>query len=151
MKQQCMLALLVFFTILCGQSDIASGADAAKLGFGQQCPLVKCIPCPNDDYVIDKRGCQTCECNPCRFGQPLYKYPCGEGTNACVANKGLCKVSTAGIAYCCPKGRPGRCPPGPPPGVAILCAQPTCNNDYDCAIGQKCCNPCSACANVTLY
>ena len=151
MKQQCMLALLVFFTILCGQSDTASVADGATLGSGQKCPLFKCTVCPNDNYVIDEGGCQTCECNPCRFGQPLYKYPCGEGKNVCGANKGLCKVGTADLAYCCPKERPGCCPPGPPPGVKIFCPISTCDNDYQCPIGQKCCSPCSRCANATLY
>ena len=150
MKQQSMLSLLVFVTILCGQSDTAPGRSDDTIANVQQCPLVRCAgPCPNG-FVINERGCQTCECNPCRFGQPLYKYPCGGGKNICGANKGLCKVGTADIAYCCPKERPGCCPPGPDPSVA-LCLPAKCKSDYDCPVGKKCCAPCFSCVNATLY
>lgn len=58
----------------------------------QPCPYaIRCIePCPNG-YSINKLGCLTCECNPCRFGQPLYKLPCEKGQGTCKTNNDLCK------------------------------------------------------------
>lgn len=114
------------------------------------CTPIFCFnQCPNG-FVLDQNGCQTCDCNPCRFGQPLYNSPCGQGQNLCAANKGLCKVSTFDNAYCCPNERPGGCPATANPTVA-LCPRSKCNTDFDCSVGRKCCGWCKQCVNATVF
>ncbi|CAF0862191.1 unnamed protein product [Rotaria sordida] len=104
-------------------------------------------PCPYG-YIFDKFNCNTCECNPCKLGQPLRKYSCKKGRYSCSRRKGICTVSTQGNLHCCPLKRSGSCPPSPHPSV-VLCLPVDCKNDGDCSIGQKCCKPCLRCTNVT--
>jgi hypothetical protein len=142
MKEQFILVLFLITESFCLPAAI-DGTIAIK----QPCPLVKCIgPCPNG-FIKNKFGCQTCECNPCKFDQPWNKYTCGQGLNTCSANNGLCKISTADFSYCCPYEKPGCCPPGPDPAV-VLCLPATCKTDNDCSKGQKCCGPCMQCVDA---
>lgn len=114
------------------------------------CPVLRCtIVCPNK-FVIDQNGCPTCECNPCRFGQPLLNVPCGQGQGQCGSSTGLCKVSNLDRAYCCSSERPGSCPQGPNSAV-VLCPRKRCETDYNCPNRQKCCGPCFTCVNATEY
>ena len=37
--------------------------DFSSLLFSlDQCPVFKCKPCPSGNYLVDKKGCQTCQC-----------------------------------------------------------------------------------------
>ena len=150
MQQKSILSLLVFAAIFFAQIFclVAQGEDIRVTPL--PCPLFKCISgCPYG-YVIDQNGCQTCECNPCQFGQPLYKFSCGQGQGQCSNNRGQCKFSAFDNAYCCPRERPGCCPPGPDPAL-VLCLPATCKHDFNCRVGQKCCGPCFQCVNATNY
>ena len=136
----------ILFVQLFNSAVPANAANTTRV----PCPLVKCVGgCPYK-YVIDKNGCQTCECNPCRFGQPLSSFPCGRGQGQCSNDRGLCKVSKSDNAYCCPGERSGCCPQGPNSAVA-LCAPAKCKTDFNCSVGQKCCGPCFTCVNATDY
>ena len=143
MKQQ-FIGILLFAVIFWVKSD------ADTITFRRPCPLIRCIAqnCENG-YIVNIYGCQTCECNPCKFGQPLFKFPCGQGQSQCTANKDLCKISNFDNAYCCPNERLGCCPPVPFPQT-FMCIEPDCTNDTDCKVGEKCCRPCSRCTNATL-
>lgn len=127
------------------------GMPNVKHTIQQSCPNVdKCIDSCPYGFIMSKDGCQTCECNPCRYGQPLYKSPCGRGKNTCTANNGLCKVNNADNAYCCPNERSGSCPSNLEESLT-LCSSSNCKNDFDCSIGKKCCGSCLQCVNATLY
>ncbi|CAF2064818.1 unnamed protein product [Rotaria magnacalcarata] len=140
-----------FSSVLCAKSDDANeNSNLNTLILHPICPLIKCIAqnCANG-FIVNQYGCTTCECNPCKFGQPLFQYPCGQGQRKCAANEGLCKVSQSDNAYCCPNEHGGCCPPVPFP-INFLCLIPNCKNDTQCQVGQKCCRPCSRCINATL-
>lgn len=101
-------------------------------------------------YTLDEFGCDMCECNPCRFGQPLNDVPCGQGQNQCAGRNGLCKVSTSDRAYCCPNERPGGCPVSSN-STTNSTSQPQCQTDFDCPAGRKCCGSPAKCLNATTF
>ena len=114
------------------------------------CTDIYCFnDCPRG-YIVNGDGCQTCECNPCRFGQPLSDVPCGQGQNQCTSNNGLCKVSTNDEAYCCPNERPGGCPVSAN-STTSSSSQPQCQTDFDCTAGRKCCGSPAKCVNATNF
>ncbi|CAF4228302.1 unnamed protein product [Rotaria sordida] len=151
MKKQFILILLFVIIIFYVQSTSLSKNSKDNSVSQKKCPyLPKCVsPCPYG-YIFDKFNCNTCECNPCKLGQPLRKYSCKKGRYryTCSRRKGICTVSTQGNLHCCPLKRSGSCPPSPHPSV-VLCLPVDCKNDGDCSIGQKCCKPCLRCTNVT--
>lgn len=99
-------------------------------------------------YII-RKGCPTCECNPCVYGQPLADVSCGNKENACSAVGGLCKLhSWYDKPYCCPKEHDGCCPPmaadkipDDDPEILFPCLA-QCDSDADCKDGEKCCGTC---------
>lgn len=150
MKSIYFVIILLLAFILCARAG--NSEENTKGDITSQihiCPLIRCLPglCENG-FIINQFGCTTCECNPCRFGQPLFRYPCGQGQGNCTAHGGLCKVRKFDHAYCCPNERDGCCPPIPFP-QNFFCLKPNCKNDAQCPTGQKCCRPCSRCANIT--
>lgn len=150
MQQQSLLGLLVFGVFLFAQSFSSPTAIDDLIANPSDCPQVRCAgPCLNG-FVINEKGCPTCECNPCRFGNPIHEIKCGTGLGKCTDNRGLCKVSALDNVYCCPNERPGCCPPGPDPAL-VLCLPAKCKNDFDCRAGRKCCGPCFTCVNATAY
>ncbi|UJR32254.1 hypothetical protein I4U23_019719 [Adineta vaga] len=98
-----MIFILLLGTIIFNVESLSLPAIPDEKVIGAKiCPQIKCIaPCPNG-FVINERGCSTCDCNPCKCGQPLHKYPCGQGQGVCSTVKGVCKVSIYDNAYCCP-------------------------------------------------
>lgn len=146
MRQQFTITLLVAIIFWAKSDDSNVKAEILR----PLCPLIRCLlPNCENGYIVNQYGCTTCECNPCKFGQPLFEYPCGQGQNSCVPNGGLCKVSNSDDAYCCPNEHPGCCPPISSPRV-VLCFKPNFQTDAQCEVGQKCCGPCLACVNVTI-
>lgn len=147
MRQQFIITLFVTIIFWAKSDDLTVKTDIKRPIL---CPLIRCIlpNCPNGN-IVNQYGCETCECNPCKFGQPLFQFPCGQGQNTCASNGGLCKISNSDNAYCCPNERPGCCPPVSFPRI-IFCVKSNCQTDAQCEVGQKCCAPCSICVNVTM-
>lgn len=88
MKHQCVMVLLSFAASLFLQLFIQTDVSNEKITIQSMCPNAdKCNnSCPNG-FIINKNSCVTCECNPCRFRQPLYNSPCGQGQNTCKTSK----------------------------------------------------------------
>lgn len=119
-----------------------------KISRKSNCPYaVKCSTQCENGYIFDKEGCQTCDCNPCQFRQPLVKYSCEQDKQTCPTKKCTCTTSSNGNAYCCPNEKLGPCPPSPDPSL-VLCLPADCSSDADCLVGQRCCDPCSRCTDI---
>jgi hypothetical protein len=139
--QQCILILLflteIFYVQVCSLPTVID----ETVVISQPCPLVKCAGPWLYGFIINKLGCQTCKRKPCKFGQPLYKYSCGQGLNTCSANNDHCKMSTNDFVYCCPSS---------PDLALVVCLPSSCKNDEDCSSEQKCCGPYSRCIDPIL-
>ena len=114
------------------------------------CPLLPCYFCLpyGNIYFGTTPPCHGCECNPCRYGQPLLNITCGDGSGSCAAAKGLCKINASDKVYCCPNEREGCCPPH---NSKTGSCRARCRYDSDCKVRQKCCGDCPrVCKNATL-
>lgn len=152
MKQTSIIILLFVGFILYVESKDTDVLDSGNsLKKKPPCPMIKCMArdCPYG-RVIDENGCNTCECNPCKFGQPDYVHLCGDydnGYRKCEPRYGTCKDSEYGNKYCCPEEDPGECP-AYLLQIKMMCRDPNCETDFDCPIKQKCCSPCARCVRI---
>ena len=100
-----MMKMLLVFSIVCA-TTLAQLEDSRLKA---PCPRIKCLNECENGYLKNAKGCDTCACNPCRFGTP-WDIPCGNGKNQCSAKGGTCKISDLDKPYCCPNERAGCCP-----------------------------------------
>jgi hypothetical protein len=82
MRQQFIITLLLAIIFWAKSDDSTEAPNLNAEILRPICPLIRCIlqNCDNG-YIVNQAGCTTCECNPCKFGQPLFKFPCGQGQN----------------------------------------------------------------------